>query len=910
MQSYEYLILLGGLIVSLSAFKLIKDNKIKKSPNTIQKTQEVERFIKQVKEARKDYFTYLIKGELIQDYKDTYEFFNKRPYSNIKDPAITEFKEIYFNIDSLVKRWNDEFVEIELKRNKDLFDNVDGKSLDNQQRRAVVVDESNNLVLAGAGSGKTLTISAKVKYLIDRKNINPEHILLISFTKKAAEEMYQRISQKLNISVDVKTFHKLGLEIITKHRKVRPDVSEELSNVIDTYFNENIFNDKNQIQSLITFFGCYLNIPKDLEEFDNLGECHDFYRNVDFETIKGKIECQQEVENEIKRLRVDKETLQGETVKSLEELMIANFLFLNGINYIYENRYPYESDDKYRKQYRPDFYLPDYGIYIEHFGITKDNRVPWLSDIEEKKYLDGIKWKRETHRKNKTTLLETYSYYNKEGVLLIRLEEKLKKLNVEFKEQDLKEIYMKVFSNKQDTHFTEFKKLISTFIGLFKSNGYSEGSFLVLKKDVEKIKNTFLRRRNRLFLDIVKPIYIKYQEFLENDGKIDFNDMINEATKIVKETNLDFKYDYIIVDEYQDISMSRFNLIKEIRNRTNAKIMCVGDDWQSIYRFTGSDIDLFTSLEKYLGYSELLKIESTYRNSQELIDIAGNFIMKNPKQLVKSLKSTKHNSNPIRMITYDGQISQALMRAIEEIVYLFGDEAQITILGRNNFDINVIEKNQGNLAKEFKTIKTKDQVLVRSKKYPKLNINFLTVHRSKGLEADNVIVINLENKLVGFPNKISDDPILALVLTDLDDFDFAEERRLFYVALTRTKNTTYLLIPTQRQSAFCEELSKDFGINQQPVNANQIIKESPNCPICQKGHLVIRENSKDNKKFLGCSNYPFCDLTFKQLEIINNHVKCPSCGGYMVKRSGMYGQFYGCTNYPYCNNTLQIKKKC
>lgn len=909
MQSYEYLLMIGGFIGTLSAFKLIKNNKIKKSPNTIQKTQEVERFIKDIKEARKDYFTYLIKRKLIQDYKDSYEFFNKRPYSNIKNPAIAEFKEIYVNIDSLVKRWNDEFVEMELKRNKDLFDNVDGKSLDNQQRKAVVVDESNNLVLAGAGSGKTLTISAKVKYLIDRKNINPEHILLISFTKKAAEEMYQRISHKLNISVDVKTFHKLGLEIITKHRKVRPDVSEELSNVIDTYFNENIFNDINQIQLLITFFGCYLNIPKDLEEFNNLGECHDFYRNVDFETIKGKIECQQEIENKMKKLKAEKETLQGETVKSLEELMIANFLFLKGINYIYENRYPYESDDKYRKQYRPDFYLPDYDIYIEHFGITKDNRVPWLSEIEEKKYLDGIKWKRETHRKNKTTLLETYSYYNKEGVLLIRLEEKLKKLNVEFKEQDLKEIYMKVFSNKQDTQFTEFKKLISTFVGLFKSNGYSVESFLILKKDVKKIKNVFLRRRSSLFLDIVKPIYLKYQEFLDNDGKIDFNDMINEATKIVKKTDLDFKYDYIIVDEYQDISMSRFNLIKEIRNRTNAKIMCVGDDWQSIYRFTGSDIDLFTSFEKYLGYSELLKIESTYRNSQELIDIAGNFIMKNPKQLVKSLKSTKHNSNPIRMITYDVQVSQALMKAIEEIVYLFGDEAQITILGRNNFDINVIEKDQGNSTKEFKTIKTKDQVLVRSKKYPKLIINYLTTHRSKGLEADNVIVINLENKLVGFPNKISDDPILELVLTDLDDFDFAEERRLFYVALTRTKNTTYLLTPAQRQSTFCEELSKGFGINQQPVNANKIINESPNCPVCQKGYLVIRENSKDNKKFLGCSNYPFCDLTFKQLEIINNHVKCPSCGGYMVKRTGMYGQFYGCTNYPFCNQTLQIKKR-
>lgn len=909
MQGYEYLLILVSFIIILLALKLIKDNKLKKSPRAIQNIQDVEKFIKEIQDSKKDYFTYQLKEQLIVENKNIYEFFQKKPYSNIKSLVINEFKEIYIHLDSLVKLWNEEFVNNELEMNKVMFDNIDGKSLDIQQRRSVVVDERSNLVLAGAGSGKTLTITAKVKYLVDRKNINPKEILLISFTKKATEEMNQRISEQLHIEVEAKTFHKLGLEIITNHRKVRPDIAEELNNVIDSYFEEKIYDDKNQLQLLITFFGCYLNIPKDLEEFNSLGECHDFYKNVDFETIKGKFELQEEIKNEVERLKVSKETLQGETVKSLEELMIANFLYINGINYIYENIYPFESDDKYKKQYRPDFYLPDYNIYLEHFGITKEGRVPWLSQIEEKKYIDGIKWKRGIHRKNKTILLETYSYYNNEGILLIKLNEKLKERKVEFRERDFKEMYEKIFDNKQDgVYFKEFKKLINSFIGLFKSNGYSENFFKMMKADVNKIENRFLRQRSSIFLDIIKPVFIKYEEFLDSNGMIDFNDMINEATNIAREVELEFKYKYIIIDEYQDISMSRFNLIKEIRNKTNAKVMCVGDDWQSIYRFAGSDIDLFTNFEKHFGYYELLKIENTYRNSQELINIAGSFIMKNPKQLKKELKSIKHNSNPIRMITYDGEIYQALIKAIEEIVYLFGIESQITILGRNNFDINIIERDQGRLGKEFKLIKTKDQVLIKSKKYTKLKINFLTVHRSKGLEADNVIIINLENKLTGFPNKISDDPILALVLTDLDDFNFSEERRLFYVALTRTKNTTYLLTPIQRQSIFIEELVREFKVKQQLSNKKQSIEESASCPICKKGHLVIRENNKDSKKFLGCSNYPFCNLTFKQLEIINNQVICSSCGGYMVKRSGMYGQFYGCTNYPYCNQTLKIKK--
>lgn len=867
--------------------------------------QEILAFNEEKEEAKNDYITYIKRDEIKEKYRKLYDKLRSKRLPN--EGIIREFVETYFSFDSLVKKWNQEFVYRELNRNMDIFNDIDGKSLDKQQRIAVVVDETNNLVLAGAGSGKTLTIAAKVKYLVDRKNIRPEEILLISFTRKASEEMYQRVSKKLNIDVEAKTFHKLGLDIITKSRKVRPDVSEELDSVIDLYFTNNIYNDKNQIHRIVTFFGYYLNIPRDLEEFNNLGECHDFYRDVDFETLKGKIERQKELKDEANRLKNSKETLQGETVKSLEELMIANFLFLNGINYIYEYRYPFESDDKYRKHYRPDFYLTDYDIYVEHFGITKDYRVPWLSEIEEQKYLDGIKWKRETHKKNSTILLETYSYYNKEGILLDKLEEKLRQLNVEFKEQDLKDIYIKVFSNTKDKYFIEFKKLISVFIGLFKSRGYSLDSFKELKREASKVENIFFRQRSNMFLEIVKPIFIEYQNFLESNGMIDFNDMISEATKIVKKGKMEFKYKYIIIDEYQDISMSRFKLIKEIKNKTGAKVMCVGDDWQSIYRFAGSDIDLFTNFGKYFGYYELLKIENTYRNSQELINIAGNFIMKNPKQLKKDLKSTKHHSNPIRMLTYDGQICSALIKAIDEIVYLFGEKSQITILGRNNFDINAIEDVDNPKNREFKLAKHGDQVLVKCRKYPKLDINFLTVHRSKGLEADNVIIINLENKLLGFPNKISDDPILSLVLTDLDSYDLAEERRLFYVALTRTKNTTYLIVPTIKQSTFCEELIKDFNVKCDSVSQQHPVTENPNCPRCQKGYLVVREKKQNNHKFLGCSNYPFCDYALNDIEILNNHIKCSVCGGYMVKRNGKYGEFYGCTNYPYCNNTLKIE---
>lgn len=873
-------------------------NKPKYDEEYFDRLEFIKEFNESIEISKKDYFTHHHKTILINRFQRTYEYFAKR---KSKEPDIISFKSTFSNIDNLIKNWNEKYIKNELEKNKALFDDIDGKSLDCQQRRAIVVDEMNNLVLAGAGSGKTLTISCKVKYLVDTKNIKPEEILLISFTKKAAEEMTTRIANRLGINIESKTFHKLGLDIITEHNKKRFDIAENLGNIIDEYFTKYIFDDNNQIINMINFFSYYLNIPKDMEKYKNLGELYEEEKSADFETLKGKYNKNEIIDEQISTLKYNKKTIQGETVKSLEEVQIANFLFLNSINYEYESLYPYESDDPYKKNYRPDFYLPDYNIYIEHFGITKDEKVPWLSEIEETKYLDGIKWKREFHKKNKTKLLETYSYYNKEGRLLTELENMLKNNNVKFKEADYLDIYDKIYESAKDKYFKEFKKLISSFISLFKSNGYNEKSFEDLVKKSLYIKNNFLKQRSLAFIDIVKPIYTLYQSKFKESESIDFNDMINLATEIIKDGNLTLKYKYIIIDEYQDTSVSRYNLITAIKIRTNAKLMCVGDDWQSIYRFAGSDIDLFTNFEKYFGYYELLKIEKTYRNSQELIDIAGKFVMSNPNQFKKNLKSDKHNSEPIIIKGYSTDIITAIRSAIDDIASKSGDLSDIIILGRNNFDIDFIEASSNY---EFKIIRS--QGLIKYRKYPTLNIHYLTAHRSKGLEADNVIMINLENKQLGFPNKISDDPVLSLVLTSKDDFDYSEERRLFYVGLTRTKNTTYLIVPDRNPSIFIEDLKfmvnvvKEFNPNEETIQNN------PHCPKCKKGILVLRENLQNHSKFLGCSNYPLCDYSVKDLGILDSKKICPICGGFMVRRKGSYGTFYGCTNFPQCRNTEKI----
>lgn len=889
-------------------------NKKLKDPLYVYLSREAELFLSGVEIYKTAYFTNSTKETFLEKYKDVYSKLNSnKSFLSLDKGTFKNFIKTYSTLDKLVKTWNKEYIRKELEENKEFLSNIDGKSLDEQQRMAVVVDEDSNLVIAGAGSGKTLTIAGKVKYLVEKKDINPDDILLISFTKKAAEEMQDRITHRLKINVDAKTFHGLGLDIITKNKAYRPDVFEGISKVIDNYFRNIIIKDKELIYSVLTYFGYYFNIPKDLGEFENAGESHEHYKNMDLETLKFKVrKKEQELKNE-------KETLKGENVRSLEEVMIANFLYLNGIEYEYEKLYPFESNDPYRKQYRPDFYLPEYDIYLEHFGVTRNFTTPWLTNIESKKYIDGIHWKRDFHKQNGTTLLETYSYFNSEGVLLYELAKMLKDHGVKSRPVNYRKIYEIIFKDENDKYFKEFKKLIITFLGLFKSRGYSSENFKELYEESKEIKNPFLKQRTKIFISIVKPIYENYESVLVESKQIDFNDMINMATEIVKSGSANLKYKYIIIDEYQDISMSRFNLIKSIQNETRAKIIAVGDDWQSIYRFTGSDISLFTQFKSYFQYTDVLKIEKTYRNSQELIDIAGKFVMKNPKQLKKELVSDKRHSNSIRILGYRENFTEAFEKSIEEIVYLSGDESEIMILGRNNFDIEMFrpintikDKTNRKIFQPMETdimkVEKKDgQIKVTFKKYPKLNIYFLTVHKSKGLESENVIVINLRNELLGFPNKISDDPILSLVTTDLDDLDFAEERRLFYVALTRTKNSTYLISPDINKSVFVEELIKKQNINYDFVTHEQSIKDNPSCPRCQTGSLILREGSSDSSKFLGCSNYPSCDNTFKQVEILNNQIKCTRCEGYMVRRKGKNGEFYGCTNYPYCKNNINIK---
>lgn len=721
----------------------------------------------------------------IYRYLEIFKWYEKLYLIIKRDETYREVKDTLFRLDDIIERKNEDYVKSEMKEHETFFGDVEGKKLDEQQKRAVIIDDNCALVVAGAGSGKTLTITAKVKYLCEVKGIEPAKILLLSYTGAAKNEMTDRI-KAMGINVEATTFHALGRRIIVDVEGKSPTVENDVMQIIKKCLKNT--SDNNFMQRIVLFihlFGdtSYFYEDSKKEETEQpYGDYEDSNYSRDELLKKVNMKCTEK-----------KETLNGENVKSIEEATIANFLFLNDVKYKYEKHYPYDIKNNRRKKYSPDFYLPEYDIWWEHFGIDKNERAKWLFPEEERKYRAGIKWKRQLHRRNNTKLIETYSWMNKEGHFLYHLQEILKKNGVKLNPINCDKIYDALKDDPED--FSKCCNLLKTFLEHYKSNNYKRGYFNKLKKT----KN--ITERDYIFLDIAEVVFDYCEKELAELDRIDFNDMINKATEYVREGNWKSRYQYIIVDEYQDISTARYNLLKEIVSQSHAKLLCVGDDWQSIYRFAGSDVSLFKSFEKFWGDSQLMRIEKTYRNSQELIQIASDFVMKNPTQIKKNLLSDKSEKKPARFVSYTDNHDR--IEAVKKVIYDIGIEE-----GRKNKNIKILllVRNNNDLAEDDKK---------QIEKYGEerdIEIKISTVHKSKGLEADYVLIYNLTDKREGFPNKIQDDPVLRFVLPEEEAFENAEERRLFYVALTRTKNRVYLLIPRDQESIFASEVRENYNI--------------------------------------------------------------------------------------------------
>lgn len=735
-----------------------------------------------------------------------------------------DFLDRYNRTKSYINKHNENVRKARIAEAKNIIGTLGGFYLDEQQLGAVIDDSHSQLVLAGAGTGKTTTILGRVKFLLKKNLCKPEEILVLAYNKSIAKEMAIKAKNQIGYDIECSTFHGFGLGLLklvdgigisvfggdNPEKATKEFVKRTLA---DCCKNEEYF------QLVLDYLtGARLNA----EDFFDCTSDNDYLEFCD--TLPS--------------------SLNGEEMKSKGELDIANFLFVNGVDYKYEDPYIVNTKtEEYPKQYCPDFHLlGDFSkVYIEYFGIDRNGNVPrYFSSRHGKspseEYNDSILWKRVTHEANETTLIELFAYEKFEGTLLDNLRDSLVKLGIELHPKTNEELREEIFSNKNGSSmFDSIVNLLTTLLGLTKTGKYSIDDLYV--------KNLFSKNcaENLVVLNMFKPIYEAYEEHLKSLGQIDFNDMINRAAECASAGQIPEiqKYRYVIVDEYQDISKARNNLLYSMRTQNNFNLMCVGDDWQGIYRFAGSDIDLILSFEQIwqdFGSTKKNKIETTYRYPQKLADIAGQFVMKNDLQEKKSIKCGGENFKDYALGMIPS-IFELRWRLEKEFI---PDESSVLFLGRNKKDVEVLTK----VIKDNSfVVKDNGNKIIYCNR-PELSIRFKTVHSSKGLEADYVFILNNNNAKDGFPNKKKNPSIVTLLQGPEERFPYAEERRLFYVALTRARKKAYLIRYKGKESCFYEEIKNEHR-EYLKAEISQFL-----CPRC-KGKLRL----VDNRLKWGCSNY-------------------------------------------------------
>ncbi len=718
---------------------------------------------------------------------------------------------------------NEGMTRRELVLAKAFLDKVESQPLTEEQARAVICFDNRVQVVASAGSGKTSTMVAKAAYAIDRGFVAPERIVMLAFNKDAANELQERAQRSFerlgmdDTVVEARTFHALGLAIIAKATGRKPDIPDwavdatqgfhKLSELVDDLKDRSI-HFRTQWDMFRLVFG---------RDLPPLGEdmLADGYDREGRPYIR---------------------TLQGERVKSMEECVIADWLFYNGVTYQYERQYEFDTASDTHRQYRPDFYYPDATLYHEHFALDANGQPP----RHFAGYMEGLVWKREEHARRGTALAETTSFGLRSGHALDYLADRLGASSVTLDpnpDRDLPDDGAKPMPD------SDLIGLMRTFIAHAKSNCLSLDD---MAERLRQMPEDHFKERHRRFLEIATPVMQAWDNALADERSIDFEDMLNMAAGLLEQDRYASPYDLVMADEFQDASRARARLCRALVKPPGKFLFAVGDDWQSINRFAGADVSVMTGFRAWMGQGQVLKLEQTFRCPQALCDISSRFIGKNPAQIAKVVRSVtpaqgpallafqlgKRDEVPDGVRQYLAALHQQLLSG--EIPRGRNGRVSVFVLGRYRADRSVVPA-------DWKTAFGST-----------MDVEFLTAHRSKGREADYVILPGMVNR--GFPSLRSDDPVLSLAMPTGDTYPLSEERRLFYVALTRARRTVALFTLLGKNSPFLDELVKEGAVKVTGVSGVPVTEER--CPVCKVGVFVDRTGP--HGPFRSCSSYPAC----------------------------------------------------
>ena len=696
------------------------------------------------------------------------------------------------SVEDCLEGYNERYVELERERHAELFTDIGPQNLDLSpaQQRAVIRNGVYNQVIAAAGTGKTLVLVTRVAYLLRTQDVDPERMLVLAFTNEAKDEVTDRLESYFGITdVEVKTIHAFGRQLLAS-------AGEPVDN-FDSHqranFIEDVIRDARQGNN-DEFLSHY---------YDFLVHYDDVYLDeADFEDKEAYVERRREQQYR---------TLKGESVKSRAEKRIADYLFTHNVEYRYEKFASWADTADDRGVYEPDFYLPDYDIYIEHWGLDTAGEVaPWFTR-DTAAYHEDMRWKRTQFESNEASLVETYNFEFEAGRLEAALEHRLSVHGVELDRMDFEELVETAFDYEQREGY--IKKKFGKFIENAKE-------FELKPNDIEAALDSDHPRQYH-FAKCGIILLQQYQRLLVEEELIDFEDMLNDAVRLLEANATWYRnqYDHVFVDEFQDVGERMVEMLQVLTGWNGARLFVVGDDWQSIYSFRGSKLTYFVNFEEHFGRATRTTLTENFRSPPTVIEAGNQLIEHNDEQLPKRVEPTVTQETTPLVHPLDGYNRSEYAEFISHhVLYLVQHYLEN---GSSPGDVMVVCRYDDAVAYLHRIRDRFDEhgIPHASESTQGDAVSVYTLYKAKGREAKHVILVHAAEGRFGFPDDERTNDLLEPVLP-IETNTIAEERRAFYVALTRTQSTLDLLTRRGQVSRFLTEID-DYTIEREFQDAVQ-----------------------------------------------------------------------------------------
>ncbi len=728
----------------------------------------------------------------------------------------------------LASETNEYVLAAERTSSQEFFDTIDKDPLTDEQVRAVVCFDNRVQVSAAAGSGKTALMVARAAYAVKRGFVAPDRILLLAFNKDAATQLATRVKDRFAAAglpadgVRAETLHSFGLEVLGRATNKKPSAVTAHKG-LKAKEQEKVKSPRlDWIERLVEGLR---------EQCPDFHKAWDVYQQV-LATSPWIVGTDDPTGSTNGHPDNEFRTAGGDRVRSVGEQMIANYLHLHGVDYLYERPYDVDVSDATHSQYKPDFYYPAIDVWHEHWAVGQNGEPP----KSFAGYAEGMAWKRQLHAHYGSILVESTAYEVEQGEGLSKLIGDLEALGLELTWEPSRPADDSTAEHSDDE---PLYRLLDTFMGHVKSNSHTPATIDArLDSEFPHLRSP----RTEAFLDVYWKVHNAWDVHLADRNEVDFDDMILRAADCLERGDAVTDFDLVLVDEFQDSSEARCRLIAGLVGEPGRYLLAVGDDWQSINGFAGADPVAVATFEERFGRGEKLALTTTFRCSETISGVASSFVLKNPSQDRKAIRSARDNPGlPVRVIVAKTE-QQALRSYLEELSETIsgtavetspGRRVTVFVLGRYRHDAKILGADPPS----------------------NLDVSFSTIHTSKGLEADYVVVVGLKTGTQGFPSTIADDPVLNVAMPTPEAFEHAEERRLLYVALTRARHQAVLIAPRHEVSPFAAELLGYPGVHvdTKDDSAGQL------CSRCRSAMMVQRNGPRG--AFLGCASYPTCDHT-------------------------------------------------